>query len=218
MARFLGRARRSRDGLMESCSCHHRCRAGHPPPPAGWSPKPSIILSRDGRGRSAFTLTKRTYFLKELKDFLFFRAHSCCWSRVTHVSYGDLFNKLGIEHFKKLQERMHPFDNKNHERTSLPHVQIGIIPWDSCFCQFIVAHRDSVRLFWLTSALRDEKFCFSDYNGAKFQHPTTSRGSSGRPSLSVRNSRVMKSGPFSLENLPKLLLTHAATFLLGAAL
>ena len=58
---FLGRARRSRGGLMESCL--HRCHRARPPStlttitPAGLTPTP---LLRDGWGRSAFTLTKRT--------------------------------------------------------------------------------------------------------------------------------------------------------------
>merc|ERR1712126_11910 len=43
-----------------------------------------------------------------------------------------------------------------------------------------------------------------------FKHPRRSR-------LSVRNTGVMRSGPFSLENLPALLVTHACTFFMGAA-
>ncbi|KAK2150404.1 hypothetical protein LSH36_406g01042 [Paralvinella palmiformis] len=38
-----------------------------------------------------------------------------------------------------------------------------------------------------------------------------------RAPLSVRNTKMMRSGPFSLENLPLMLLTHACTFFLGAA-
>lgn len=53
----------------------------------------------------------------------------------------------------------------------------------------------------------------SDYNG-KFVHCKNER----KLKLSVRNSKVMKNGIFCLENLPTLLLTHATTFLLGAAL
>lgn len=53
----------------------------------------------------------------------------------------------------------------------------------------------------------------SDWNG-KFRHP----GSKPRRTpLSIRKSPVLKSGIFRLENLPTLLLTHACTFFLGAA-
>ncbi len=77
---FLGRARRSRDGLMESRLHRHRCHAGHRTP--GWSlggqPRGGgsavcggsrITLSRDsvmwydGRGRSAFMLSQRILVL-----------------------------------------------------------------------------------------------------------------------------------------------------------
>lgn len=46
--------------------------------------------------------------------------------------------------------------------------------------------------------------------GSKFKHPR-------RHKLSVRNTAVMTSGVFALENLPFLILTHACTFFLGAA-
>lgn len=46
--------------------------------------------------------------------------------------------------------------------------------------------------------------------GSQFKHPRRAR-------LSVRNTGVMRSGPFCLENLPTLLLTHACTFIMGAA-
>ena len=46
--------------------------------------------------------------------------------------------------------------------------------------------------------------------GSKFKHPR-------RHKLSVRNTKVMTSGIFALENLPILILTHACTFFLGAA-
>ncbi|KAI0222302.1 BCL2/adenovirus E1B 19 kDa protein-interacting protein 3 [Lamellibrachia satsuma] len=49
----------------------------------------------------------------------------------------------------------------------------------------------------------------SEWSG-RFKHPS-------RHKLSVRNTRVMRAGPFSLENLPALLFTHACTFFLGAA-
>ena len=51
--------------------------------------------------------------------------------------------------------------------------------------------------------------CCSDYR-ARFKHPR-------RAPLSVRHSKALKQGLFRLENLPTLLLTHAATFLMGAA-
>ncbi len=68
-ASFLGRARRRRDSIMESCTC--RCRRSHPPPPPPPPPHSWPPLARhyivtwpyhvmDGRGRLAFTLTKRT--------------------------------------------------------------------------------------------------------------------------------------------------------------
>ncbi len=40
---FLGRARRSRDGLMDS-RLHHRYRAGPPPPPRDPPPQPYIVM------------------------------------------------------------------------------------------------------------------------------------------------------------------------------
>ncbi|XP_064603746.1 BCL2/adenovirus E1B 19 kDa protein-interacting protein 3-like [Liolophura sinensis] len=46
--------------------------------------------------------------------------------------------------------------------------------------------------------------------GSRFKHPKKNR-------LSVRNTRVMQNGVFCLENLPTLLLSHAASFFLGAA-
>ncbi|XP_074641734.1 BCL2/adenovirus E1B 19 kDa protein-interacting protein 3-like [Tubulanus polymorphus] len=52
--------------------------------------------------------------------------------------------------------------------------------------------------------------------GSKFKHP----GQQLKPrrhKLSVRNTSVMRSSLFNLENLPTLLLTHACTFFLGAA-
>ncbi|XP_071089608.1 BCL2/adenovirus E1B 19 kDa protein-interacting protein 3-like [Haliotis cracherodii] len=52
-----------------------------------------------------------------------------------------------------------------------------------------------------------------DWNG-KFRHPTAKPR---RHIMSMRNTKVMKKGVFNLENLPTLLLTHAATFFLGAA-
>ncbi|KAK7110926.1 BCL2/adenovirus E1B 19 kDa protein-interacting protein 3-like [Littorina saxatilis] len=48
----------------------------------------------------------------------------------------------------------------------------------------------------------------------KFRHPA---GKSRRLPLSVPKAPANKSGIFRLENLPTLLLTHAATFFLGAA-
>ncbi|KAK6185348.1 hypothetical protein SNE40_007601 [Patella caerulea] len=54
----------------------------------------------------------------------------------------------------------------------------------------------------------------SDWTG-RFKHPTAKPGRHG---LSVRHTRVMKNGVFSIENLPTLLLTHACTFFLGAAM
>jgi len=53
----------------------------------------------------------------------------------------------------------------------------------------------------------------SDWN-EKFRHP------GGKPRRTVPNTRkapVVKTGLFSFENLPSLLLTHACTFFLGAA-
>ncbi|ESO94689.1 hypothetical protein LOTGIDRAFT_205439 [Lottia gigantea] len=54
----------------------------------------------------------------------------------------------------------------------------------------------------------------SDWNG-KFKHP------GAKPikhTLSVRHSKAMKKGGiFNFENIPTLLLTHACTFFLGAA-
>lgn len=47
--------------------------------------------------------------------------------------------------------------------------------------------------------------------GARYKQPVK------RAPLSVRNTKMMRSGPFSLENLPLMLLTHACTFFLGAA-
>ena len=35
--------------------------------------------------------------------------------------------------------------------------------------------------------------------------------------LSIRNTRIMRAIYFSIENLPFLLITHACTFMLGAA-
>ncbi|XP_064630141.1 BCL2/adenovirus E1B 19 kDa protein-interacting protein 3-like [Lineus longissimus] len=46
----------------------------------------------------------------------------------------------------------------------------------------------------------------------KFKHPKPRHHK-----LSVRNTGVMRSGIFRMENLPMLLLTHACTFFLGAA-
>ncbi|CAH1784000.1 unnamed protein product [Owenia fusiformis] len=46
---------------------------------------------------------------------------------------------------------------------------------------------------------------------AMFKHPVK------KHKLSIRNTRVMRSGPFCLENLPTLLMSHACTFFLGAA-
>lgn len=39
-----------------------------------------------------------------------------------------------------------------------------------------------------------------------------------RHPLSVRNTRVMKEGWLSNENLPTLMITHAASFVVGASL
>ena len=91
---FLGRARRNRDSLMESCTCH--CSGQPPPPPPAdppywlaWSGLAShchVTVSRDhlidGRGRSAFTLTKRTcWFLFVLKWEYSSRMFPCsCWT------------------------------------------------------------------------------------------------------------------------------------------
>ncbi|KAL5022021.1 hypothetical protein ScPMuIL_001176 [Solemya velum] len=44
----------------------------------------------------------------------------------------------------------------------------------------------------------------------RFKHPRKSK-------LSIRNTRVMKAGIFRIENIPTLLLSHACTFFLGAA-
>ncbi len=63
---LFGRARRCRDGLVESHMCRHYCHAG-PPPPAQADPLwPSITLSCDGitwscdgRRRSACSLSQR---------------------------------------------------------------------------------------------------------------------------------------------------------------
>jgi len=56
---------------------------------------------------------------------------------------------------------------------------------------------------------RPEAIPPSEYNG-RFKHPR-------RTKLSVRNTQIMRNGIFNLENLPTLLLTHAATFIMGAA-
>ncbi|PVD30193.1 hypothetical protein C0Q70_09455 [Pomacea canaliculata] len=52
-----------------------------------------------------------------------------------------------------------------------------------------------------------------DWNG-KFRHPISKPR---RTPLSIRKSPVMKTNIFHLENLSTLLLTHACTFFLGAA-
>ena len=70
VASFLGRARRSQNGLMKSCMCHHHrhYHCAGPPPRTTWHDHmTSIILSRDtiGGGHSAFTLMKRTCFIHE---------------------------------------------------------------------------------------------------------------------------------------------------------
>lgn len=46
----------------------------------------------------------------------------------------------------------------------------------------------------------------------QFKHPVTMKHS-----LSIRNTRIMRGIVFSLENLPLLIVTHACSFLLGAA-
>ncbi len=65
---FLGRAQQSRDGLIESCTCH-RSRPPLPPPtpqadPLGQTLHCHVMAScdhvMDGSGRSAFTLRKHT--------------------------------------------------------------------------------------------------------------------------------------------------------------
>ena len=90
--RFLGRARQSRDGLMESCTCHN---GGHP---LLWDPRPTLtrrpsptlrplhphsrppypelilsldgmMWSRDGGWLSAFTLTKPTCLVRNTQKF-----------------------------------------------------------------------------------------------------------------------------------------------------
>ncbi|XP_060082441.1 BCL2/adenovirus E1B 19 kDa protein-interacting protein 3-like [Ylistrum balloti] len=50
----------------------------------------------------------------------------------------------------------------------------------------------------------------SDWNG-RFKHRIC------REKMTSRNSRVSKSGVFTIDNLPQLLLTHACSFFLGAA-
>ncbi|XP_041369329.1 BCL2/adenovirus E1B 19 kDa protein-interacting protein 3-like isoform X2 [Gigantopelta aegis] len=52
-----------------------------------------------------------------------------------------------------------------------------------------------------------------DWNG-KFRHPMTKPR---QHPLSVRHTNALRRAVFTLENLPTLLLTHAATFVLGAA-
>lgn len=52
----------------------------------------------------------------------------------------------------------------------------------------------------------------SDHNPQPFKHPV-----SRQRTYSIRNSRLMQSLMVSLENLPLLILTHACTFILGAA-
>lgn len=52
----------------------------------------------------------------------------------------------------------------------------------------------------------------SSHNLQPFKHPV-----SRRRTYSIRNSRLMQSLMVSLENLPLLIITHACTFILGAA-